>query len=698
MKTLFTLLLAFFLSVGWIGAQQSLLTELPDNPGNTISGSQSLTPDHNTDAPSVNQTSSTQDYNRNVILSEDFTGIGQGAIPTGWLRTHINWGVSNSTYAGGEAPEMRFNWSPISIDVFRLITPVLDASGLSNLSLLFKHYINHYSGTYSLKVQTSPDGAAWTTRWEHIAKSGETGFKERGVKNPDASREEIFVDLSMLDGQTFYLAFVFDGNSYNINYWYIDDILVSGIYTPEINVNPSSFLVTVKPGNSASRSLSIQNTGEPGSTLDVELRIKTAEGASVLYVNSHSGVINDFKTAMQSLPNINVFDEFNAYTATPELDLMLDYDIVLVSSDSYFHDNVLLGNRLAQYVDEGGILCVMQATISTGGDWTLAGDIITPEYLPLTIASYTFANAIISSFVEHPITDGLESINTGVYSYSVVQGEGVSLGNYDTGYPFAAYNPNKPIVALNIFPVNGYWGGDLMMLMENTFSWLMEEYVEIHWLSVNINEASVESGASQNIIVTFDATDLSEGIYESAIQISSNDPANPLILVPATMAVVQTYKLTLLVNPENAGIVHGAGEYVQGEVVSISAVAHEGFTFVNWTDHDNNHVTNESSFQHTMSTLDITLTANFDVIGSAEDMELTDVKLFPNPANNNVMIRSGDNIIEVRIFDVTGKKVYSELVNNKEVKVTLENLQSGIYFVSIYTQQAIEVKKLQIIR
>lgn len=697
MKTLFTLFLAFFLSVGWIGAQQSLLHTLPDKSSQTLVGNTSLKPDLASGIHYDTRSKNASNYDKNVILSEDFTGIEQGAIPTGWLRTHVNWGVTPTNHAGGEAPEMRFNWSPSSTDVFRLITPVLDASGLSEVSLSFNQAIDHYLGTYSLKVQTSPDGAAWTTRWEHIAKSGESGDKERGIKNPDATREVVNVDLSMLDGQTFYLAFVFDGNSYNINQWYIDDVLVSGTYTPEINVNPGSFLVTVKPGNTASRNLSIQNTGEPGSILEASISMFD-NNASVLYVNAHQSSISDFKTAMQSLPNIYVFDEFNAYTGTPELDMMLGYDIVLVSSDSWFDDNVLLGNRLAQYVDEGGMLCVMQATMSSGGAWALAGNIITPAYLPLTIASYTFENAVISSFVDHPITDGLESINSVIYSHSAVQGEGVSLGNYDTGYPFAAYNPNKPVVALNIFPVNDNWGGDLMQLMENTISWLLQEFGGTPWLSVNINEVSIDAGASQNIIVTFDATDLPEGIYESTIQISSNDPANPLILVPATMAVVQTYTLTLLVNPENAGTVHGAGEYVQGEVVSISAVAHEGFTFVNWTDHDNNHVTDEASFQHTISTLDIILTANFDVVGSAEDMELTDVKLFPNPANNDFMIRSGVNILEVRISDVTGKQVYTEVINDTEFKVTLENLQSGIYFVSIYTQQGIEVKKLQIIR
>lgn len=697
MKTLFTLFLAFLLSVGWIGAQQSILHTLPDKPDQTIVGNTSLKPD----LASVNHydTRDSKDFNydKNVIFSEDFTGIEPGEIPVGWMRTHVNWGVSNTNYANGEVPEMVFYYSPSSVDIFKLMTPVIDASGLSNISLSFKQLINHFSGTYSLKIQTSPDGATWTTRWEHIAKSDEAATKERGETNPDATKEEIFVDLSMLDGQTYYLAFVFEGDSYNINNWRIDDIMLSGVYTPQINVDPGSFLVTLKPGNSSSRSLSIQNTGETGSILDVKLVI-AGESASVLYVNSLQDADGDFKSAMQDLPNIYLFDEFNAYSGTPELDLMLNYDIVLVSSNYAFNDPALLGNRLAEYVDEGGSVIIMNSSLSIAGAYGLEGNIINPGYSPLYKAAHVNANAETTNINVHPITNNVESITTGQYIQTGTQGSGISLGNYDTGYPFAAYNPEKPIVVINVIPYIDFWGGDLMQLMENTITWLLEESGEDIWLSVDINEASIDADESQNIIITFDATDLSEGVYESSIFIVSNDPASPLITVPATLAVEQTYTLTLLVNPEDAGIVQGAGEYAEGEVVNISATAHEGFTFVNWTDQENNHVTDESSFQHTMATTDVLLHANFDVIGAAEDMELSDVKIFPNPANSNVFIRSDDIILDVWISDVTGKQVYSDVINDTEIMISVENLQSGIYIVGIYTQQGIAVKKLQIVR
>ncbi len=35
------------------------------------------------------------------IFSEDFSGVPAGEIPAGWTRTHDNWRVFNSSYAGG---------------------------------------------------------------------------------------------------------------------------------------------------------------------------------------------------------------------------------------------------------------------------------------------------------------------------------------------------------------------------------------------------------------------------------------------------------------------------------------------------------------------------------------------------------------------------------------------------------------------
>jgi len=181
--------------------------------------------------PNENSTT-TSSSNRN-IFEEDFTGVAVGAIPAGWNKSPntTNWGAVASANAGGQSPEMRFNWSPSGVDVFRLSTPLIDAAAYDNILLTFKHNVNHFGDNYTLRVQTSTDGTTWTDRWT--------------IVNPPASipAETVDVSLNAVGGESFYLAWVFDGDSYNINYWYVDDIVV-------IEANPGTIegVVTLDGG------------------------------------------------------------------------------------------------------------------------------------------------------------------------------------------------------------------------------------------------------------------------------------------------------------------------------------------------------------------------------------------------------------------------------------------------------------------
>lgn len=156
-----------------------------------------------------------------VVFEEDFTGVLQGEIPIGWgvsAASSVNWSVADVNGAGGTAPEMIFSWSPSFIGLSRLITPEIDASAIGNLELTFKHLVDNYSGWFYLKVQVSTDdGSSWADAWSIYP----TFINDIGP-------ESVTVDLSAYDGQTFKLAWVFDGNSYDIDYWQIDDILVEG--------------------------------------------------------------------------------------------------------------------------------------------------------------------------------------------------------------------------------------------------------------------------------------------------------------------------------------------------------------------------------------------------------------------------------------------------------------------------------------
>ncbi len=76
--------------------------------------------------------------------------------------------------------------------------------------------------------------------------------------------------------------------------------------------------------------------------------------------------------------------------------------------------------------------------------------------------------------------------------------------------------------------------------------------------------------------------------------------------MPAT-----TFDIAATANPEESGTITGAGEYVMGTECIVTAVANEGWTFVNWTE-NGNEVSTEASYTFTV-TGNRNLIANFSL-------------------------------------------------------------------------------------
>jgi uncharacterized repeat protein (TIGR02543 family) len=76
----------------------------------------------------------------------------------------------------------------------------------------------------------------------------------------------------------------------------------------------------------------------------------------------------------------------------------------------------------------------------------------------------------------------------------------------------------------------------------------------------------------------------------------------------------EKFDLVLLVEPEDAGTVTGAGEYLPGTEIEVDAVAAEGYVFLNWTDLDGNVVSEVTANTITMVPGGLTLVANFEEV------------------------------------------------------------------------------------
>ena len=149
------------------------------------------------------------------VLIQQFDGTFP---PTGWtIDAHAaNWSAEQSTYAGGTAPEAVMSWSPEFNGMTRLISPEIDMTGASAALLQFKHFIDHYSGNYQIGVATRSNGGAWTNAWTKTV-----------TASIDAITVMVPINDANVNSSTFQFCIFFNGNSYNINSWSVDDIILS---------------------------------------------------------------------------------------------------------------------------------------------------------------------------------------------------------------------------------------------------------------------------------------------------------------------------------------------------------------------------------------------------------------------------------------------------------------------------------------
>lgn len=210
----------------------------------------------------------------NILFSEDFSS---GYIPQGWTIQgpgQPNWSVASTGNAGGTAPELRFSWSPSFVGFSAMMTPPLNTTGANELHLSFTHMVDWYSTTFTCGVATTSDGGAtWNTVWS-INPTGNVGPQsvELAINNADVG------------SASFQLAFFFEGDSYEINYWFIDNVsLRADVLFPEwLAVAPLTGIV--EPGQSATIDLTFDATSLENGIYNTELGIQSNADNSPLII------------------------------------------------------------------------------------------------------------------------------------------------------------------------------------------------------------------------------------------------------------------------------------------------------------------------------------------------------------------------------------------------------------------------------
>ncbi|MFW5724934.1 MAG: carboxypeptidase regulatory-like domain-containing protein [Bacteroidota bacterium] len=180
----------------------------------------------------------------------------QGTLPPGWSVVGDNhfWSISSSANAGGETPEMSLGWNPASEGTSRLVSPVINAAGQNGLRLSVKMYLDNFSSSEDEMIGidfTTDGGQTWQTIWE-----------EQLLAEDIPQQEYEFVFALEEDPSNLQVAFRFEGYSYNIDYWYIDDLLLQPLLQNDLAALSLNGSTTPSVGTEVFYTLTMRNLGD----------------------------------------------------------------------------------------------------------------------------------------------------------------------------------------------------------------------------------------------------------------------------------------------------------------------------------------------------------------------------------------------------------------------------------------------------
>lgn len=163
--------------------------------------------------------------NRDILFQETFDST---TLPSTWSITGLgaaNWMIAQSCNAGGEPNELQFGWTPPCEGISRVTTEPIDLSGITSAKLSLLHSVDVYEGSSTIGFATSSDnGNTWNTVWSQSYDTDGTYVVDTLFNTPDLGKDNVK------------LCLFFEGNSYNVNFWFFDNIIIQSQNQLDINL------------------------------------------------------------------------------------------------------------------------------------------------------------------------------------------------------------------------------------------------------------------------------------------------------------------------------------------------------------------------------------------------------------------------------------------------------------------------------
>lgn len=556
-----------------------------------------------------------------TLLTQNFSS---NPITAGWSidQQTTNWSLSSTANAGGTSPELRMSWTPVFNTTSRFVSPVVNTVGSNTLLLNFKYAIDHYSGPYTIGVATRSNSGVWTNVWSRTG-ADVVENKTISITNTDVG------------SATFQFCFYFSGNSYNIDFLYIDDVVLinpanKDLVLQRINIDDYNVPSSI-PINFTYANLGLTNI----SSFEANYQI---DGGNVISQN-----VTGLNLALGNTGNFTFATPWNATSGSYNLNVWLS------NINNEGNDDITTNNSLTKPIG------IATQTVSK-----------MPFYEEFTSSTCppcaTFNNGSFNAFFNNHLNDA-------------------NILKYQMNWPAPGdpyYSAEFGSVRRQYYGVSGvpslYLGGKPLSISFNSST-------DTNMLN---NSFTTESAKS-----TFFTITPTYSINGSIVDVNVN--VMPFVSGEFTLHVAIFETLTT-----GNATTNGETSFKHVMMKMLPTAHGSNINFQADTPFSQNFSTNMTgTFTEEMSDLKVVVFIQYnstkDVMQSAYatlqsasvDENIFDtVKVYPNPSSGLIFFDT-EKSINITIYDMLGKEVMRKTDIQNQSSIDLSNLENGLYILNV---------------
>ena len=663
--------------------------------------------------------------NRAILLNETFDST---SLPEGWTTSETgaeNWVISQTNNAGGSANELCLSWWPILTGSSRVITKPIDLSGINEVVVSFKHYLDNQINEYTLGIATSSDnGSTWNVGWSETF--GTTGSYEvyQLISTPDMGKENVMFSI------------FFEGTSYTMNGWYFDDLQISTQDNLDLEIVSVDVPEMINYGYNEI-SFTVQNMGAT--------TIETIEATFKDFFNDEAIISQTFNVNIESLETYKLTFSENIFLSPGTYIMPIEIVSVNGTTDTdadnnYMEKEINVGMGYAQKIP-----MIEHFSSSTCGPCVNANAMM----LEITNANpgrYTYTKYPVNFpgigdpyyFNEVAGRAGYYNIDAvpmlfldGIWQeYTIVTQEALdaSYATPSVANIRGAFNVEGSVINITadfmsyikMENVRAFVTVNEKITTGNVGSNGETEFRHIFMKALDSptgNKISIEAGEYQRLEFSYDmsSTNVEEmsdlevslwiqnyetsEIYNSRFAYEYTEHCYP---VRNMMAGISDDESTLSLQwdvPEK-GNPSGYNIYIDGELIKEK---HNALSF-STTDFSDEILDGKTHIAEVVAVYENEMTSVGDLsillsgwVNVYENKaEENEISIYPNPAKDFIKVSGNDRINSVKVYNCLGMMVEEIEVNANKAEINISDYNTGIYFVDVKTENGNIVKKVVI--